>query len=384
MAMHIKKHEPATEINFRIFSASEVNQDHAAKNFLDEILHLAIAKGASDIHFEPYQTHQRIRFRLDGILYQKKEIALNLGIRLASMLKIMARLDIGEKRLPQDGRFSLNYLGKIYDFRLSTCPTLFGEKLAVRILNPDQISLDPTSLGLSENQHLVFEQAIRAPQGMILVTGPTGSGKTVTLYSTLNQLNRPEKNISTVEDPIEIVLPGINQVEINPKIGLTFASVLRSFLRQDPDIIMVGEIRDLETAQIALKAAQTGHLVLATLHTNSAAESLTRLINMGVSAFNLSGSLSLVIAQRLVRKICLNCQAKIIGCEKCHQGYHGRTGIFELFSISSEIKEMISKNCSPLEIERKARLLGMTTLSEAAEKKVAAKITDLKEINRVL
>jgi type IV pilus assembly protein PilB len=331
--------------------------------FIDQILNDAITKHASDIHFEPYEQYCRIRFRIDGVLYEITKTEHQWAKRFSARLKIMANLDIAEKRLPQDGRFTFKSLSnQNQDCRLSVCPTMFGEKLVIRVLNPINRSLDLKYLGLDAKEEQLFLKYIHLPQGLILVTGPTGSGKTITLYTALNILNQTAKNISTVEDPVEISLPGINQVEINYKIGLDFARVLRTFLRQDPDIIMVGEIRDLETAEIAIKAAHTGHLVLATLHTNSAIASLTRLLNMGVAAFNLATALSLIIAQRLVRKLCIHCKslqnlptkilaennleanAKIyapIGCEHCNQGYQERMAIFEMLPITSNISELI-------------------------------------------
>ena len=282
------------------------NEDTSIIKFIDQILNDAIAKHASDVHFEPYEECYRIRFRIDGLLYEITNAEKLLGPRFSARLKIMANLDIAEKRLPQDGRFTFKLATKYnQDCRLSVCPTMFGEKLVVRILNPINTSLNIEHLGFNEKEQRLFCKHIQMPQGLILVTGPTGSGKTITLYTALNILNQPTKNISTIEDPVEINLHGINQVEVNHKTGLGFAKTLRTFLRQDPDIIMIGEIRDLETAEIAIKAAHTGHLVLATLHTNSALASLTRLLNMGVPTFNLATAISLIIAQRLIRKLCV-------------------------------------------------------------------------------
>ena len=359
------------------------SEDAHIIKLVDQILHEAIEKGASDIHFEPYENHYRIRFRIDGMLHEITNPDFSLANRLTARLKIMSRLDISERRLPQDGRFSI----ATRDCRINTCPTLFGEKIVVRILNANNEVLKIDELGLLEQQEKLFSNAIKRPQGMILVTGPTGSGKTVSLYAALNELNSIDKNISTVEDPIEINLPGINQVQVNNKIGLDFVTTLRAFLRQDPDIIMVGEIRDLETADIAIKAAQTGHLVLSTLHTNSAAETITRLLNMGIAQFNINSSLSLIIAQRLARKLCPHCkhENKIAhnllleqgfladelddlviytanGCKYCHKGYRGRIGIFEVMPIGKNI-------------------LG---LREAALNKVRQGLTSLEEINRVI
>jgi type IV pilus assembly protein PilB len=353
---------------------------------VDQILHEAIEKGASDIHFEPYETNYRIRFRIDGMLHEITNPDFSLVNRLTARLKIMSNLDISERRLPQDGRFSVSSR----DCRINTCPTLFGEKIVVRILNVNNELLEIDEIGLEKQQQKIFLDAINRPQGMILVTGPTGSGKTVSLYAALNELNSINKNISTVEDPIEINLNGINQVQVNNKIGLDFTTTLRAFLRQDPDIIMVGEIRDLETADIAIKAAQTGHLVLSTLHTNNANETITRLLNMGIAQFNINSSLSLIIAQRLVRKLCPHCKREnkiahnilleqgfleseldnlIIytgnGCEHCYKGYRGRIGIFEVMPITED-----SANISGLR--------------EAALNKVRQGLTSLEEINRVI
>jgi type IV pilus assembly protein PilB len=318
----------------------------------------------------------------------------------------MANLDIAEKRLPQDGRFTLKLANnQRQDCRLSTCPTMFGEKLVVRILNPINSPLDINYLGFDEKEQQLFLKSIHLPQGLILVTGPTGSGKTITLYTALNILNQAAKNISTVEDPVEINLPGINQVEINHKTGLGFAKALRALLRQDPDIIMIGEIRDLETAEIAIKAAHTGHLVLATLHTNSASASLTRLLNMGIPTFNLATALSLIIAQRLVRKLCTHCKQpqplpiKILtennleqnftpyaaqGCKHCNQGYQARMAIFEMLPITTAISELIMQHCNIIEIEKQMNLLNIATLRTVALNKVRAGITSLEEINRVI
>jgi type IV pilus assembly protein PilB len=397
---------------FNINANNLIDQENLSiTSQVEEILKSAIALEASDIHIEPYAEFSRLRFRIDGMLNEITKIKTAFGQRLITRLKILARLDIAEKRLPQDGRFTLNVDNKqIYDLRLSTCPTMFGEKAAVRILNPQNAALAIDSLGLDIAQKNQFQKYIHRPQGMILVTGPTGSGKTNTLYTILKILNKTTKNISSAEDPVEIVLHGINQVEINPKIGLTFATVLRTFLRQDPDILMVGEIRDLETAQIAIKAAQTGHLVLSTLHTNNATESITRLLNMGISAFNLASTISLVVAQRLLRILCEHCKKtnaipvttlvdeglkpcvevknvitfSAIGCTKCSKGYKGRVGIFEFLPISKLINNLILQQATAREIEAAAHLEGMQTMRESALKKVAQSITSLEEVNRVL
>ncbi len=334
------------------------SEDAHIIKLVDQILHEAIEKNASDIHFEHYENNYRVRFRIDGILYEITNPDLALASRITARLKIMSRLNIAERRLPQDGRFTI----ASRDCRINICPTLFGEKIVVRILHPNSTILKINELGMLEHQQKLFADAIKRPQGMILVTGPTGSGKTVSLYAALNELNTINKNISTIEDPIEINLPGINQVNIDPRIGLTFAAALRAFLRQDPDIIMVGEIRDLETAEIAIKAAQTGHLVLSTLHTNSASETITRLLNMGIAEYNLNSSLSLIIAQRLARKLCPHCKT---GCEHCHNGYLGRIGIFEVMQPQEPKTDTL-------------------TLHDAAQQKVREGLTSLEEINRIL
>ena len=373
---------------------------------LNEILNQAIDKKSSDIHFEPYSEHLRIRFRIDGLLHEITKINLQMGQRFSSRLKIMANLDIAEKRRPQDGRFTLKLENnQNYNCRLSTCPTIFGEKLVVRILNPIDTAPNINQLGLNEKERDIFYQHIKSPQGMILVTGPTGSGKTTTLYSAINTLNETTKNISTTEDPVEIHLDGINQVEVNYKIGLDFASILRTFLRQDPDIMMIGEIRDLETAEIAIKAAHTGHLVLATLHTNSATATITRLLNMRIPTFNLATALKLIISQRLVRKLCPHCKkpqtlpGKALvennleensktftahGCKNCHQGFIGRTAIFEMLPITRNISNMIMNGCGTVSIEKKLEQQKYISIREAALNKVRMGITSLEEINRVV
>lgn len=347
------------------------SEDAHIISFVDQIFSEAFGKKASDIHFEPYENSYRIRFRIDGVLSQVTHPDKKIANRLAVRLKVMSGLNISEKRLPQDGRFRVTIHKQAYDCRISVCPTSFGEKIVVRLLNPSAKLLNINELGLEGQQQKIFLNAINSPQGMILVTGPTGSGKTISLYAALNELNSIDKNISSVEDPIEINLPGVNQVNINPKIGLNFTIVLRAFLRQDPDIIMVGEIRDPETAETAIKAAQTGHLVLSTLHTNSTAESITRLINMGISTFNIDNSINLIIAQRLVRKL-------------CHDEYYGRTGIFEVMPISETINRLILQHASAAEIHNQACAEGMLTLHEAALNKVQRGITSIEEIKRVL
>jgi len=331
-------------------------QDESVIAVVDQLLGDAIEKKVSDIHIEPYEQGSRIRYRRDGLLCEAALLPAHLSVRIITRLKIMANLNIAERRLPQDGRLTLlTRLPKTtpLDIRVNTCPTLHGEKMVLRLLDTATIRLTIGALGMNEKQSALFLASLARPQGLILVTGPTGSGKTVTLYSALQQVNQLEKNISTVEDPVEIELHGINQININPKIGLDFAAVLRALLRQDPDILMVGEIRDLETATIVLQAAQTGHLVLSTLHANSAAATLLRLQTMGVATDQLMGAISLIIAQRLLRQLCQHCKQPApfalegctyqgyapVGCERCYQGYRGRTGIFELLPVTNRKKE---------------------------------------------
>ena len=376
--------------------------------FVNKVLLDAIRKGASDIHFEPYEASYRIRYRLDGVLSTVANPPIQMSRRLSSRLKVMAGLDIAEKRVPQDGRIQLNLSRKkSIDFRVSTCPIMFGEKVVLRILDSAATRLGIEGLGFEQAQQDVFHASVLKPYGMILVTGPTGSGKTVSLYTALSILNDEGRNISTVEDPVEIRVPGINQVQQNAKQGMTFARALRSFLRQDPDVIMVGEIRDLETAEIAIKAAQTGHLVFSTLHTNDAPQSITRLMNMGVPTYNITSAVNLVIAQRLVR--CLHkCRQpgdmpkeallqagfrkneisdlkifKPVGCAECHEGYRGRSGIFEVMPISDAIARIILEEGNALRIAEQAREEGINDLRRSALNKVANGITDLIEINRV-
>ena len=360
--------------------------DFSIINIVDKIIHAAIQCNASDIHFEPYEQHYRIRFRQDGILTTYPPPPAHLSARIAARVKIMANLDISERRLPQDGRFSMNHHDTPIHFRVSTCPTVHGEKIVLRLLDTRVGASSIDALGFSDDQKTYFLNAITQPQGMILVTGPTGSGKTMTLYSAINHLNTAERNISTVEDPVEIQVPGINQVQINPKSGLTFASILRAFLRQDPDVIMLGEIRDLETAEIAIKAAQTGHLVLSTLHTNSASETLSRLMSMGVATFNMMSALRLIIAQRLLRRLCDACKIphqgiyKAQGCPSCSQGYLGRIVIAEMMPISTT--HVFAK--SPHDILKQAQAAGMKTLYQAGLEKINHGLTTLEELHRVL
>lgn len=377
--------------------------------FVNLILTDAIKKGASDIHFEPYPEKYRVRFRIDGILYEVAQPPLAFANKIASRLKVMSMLDIAERRVPQDGRFRINLSKtKSIDFRVNTCPVVSGEKIVLRILDASSTKIGIEHLGFSKYQQSLFMKAIKQPQAMILVTGPTGSGKTISLYSALNVLNTIERNISTAEDPVELHVEGINQVNVDPKKGLTFASALKAFLRQDPDVIMVGEIRDSETVGIAIKAAQTGHLVLSTLHTNSATETLTRLMDLGAERFDIVSALCIIIAQRLTRKLCTNCKKpeklpkqvlidegfkeeeidsleiyKPIGCDYCTKGYKGRIGIFEVLYLTKEIKEAILEGKTPIEIEKLACKNGMLTLRESGLEKVKMGLISIEELNRV-
>jgi type IV pilus assembly protein PilB len=377
--------------------------------YINKILLDAIRKGASDLHFEPYEKSYRIRFRVDGILTEVARPPVSLSSRMAARLKVMSKLDIAERRVPQDGRIKLALSKKkSIDFRVSTLPTMWGEKIVMRILDSSSAMLGIDMLGYSPAQKKIYTDALDQPQGMILVTGPTGSGKTVSLYTGLNILNTSERNISTAEDPVEINLEGINQVQINVRAGLTFPGALRSFLRQDPDIVMVGEIRDLETAEIAIKAAQTGHLVLSTLHTNSAAETLTRLLNMGVPSYNVASSVSIIIAQRLARRLCVQCKIeehipenellsqgflpeqladiklfKPIGCDMCTGGYKGRVGIYEVIKISEKTANIIMAGGNSLDIASQCQKEGYNNLRQSGLEKAALGVTSLKEVNRV-
>lgn len=389
---------------------AESSDETPIVRFVNKILIDAIRSGASDIHFEPYERAYRIRVRRDGILREVSRPPINLAPRIASRLKIMSQMDISERRLPQDGRIKMKLSRtRDIDFRVNTLPTLWGEKLVLRILDPSSAQMGIDALGYDENQKSLFMQNLGKSQGMILVTGPTGSGKTVSLYTGLNLLNTPETNISTAEDPVEINLEGINQVAVNTRIGLTFAAALRAFLRQDPDVIMVGEIRDLETAEIAIKASQTGHLVLSTLHTNSAAETLTRLRNMGIPSYNLATSVTLIIAQRLCRRLCSYCKKPIklpenalleagfakeqidqlvvfepVGCDACNEGYKGRIGIYEVVPITDGIARIIMQDGNSIEIADQARKEGFNDLRQSALLKVAQGLTSLEEANRVI
>ncbi|MGL4834147.1 MAG: type IV-A pilus assembly ATPase PilB, partial [Shewanella sp.] len=391
-------------------SPTDGSEDAPIVIYINKILTDAIRKGASDLHFEPYEKRYRIRFRIDGILHEVSEPPISLAGRLSARLKVMSKLDIAERRLPQDGRIKMKLSRtKSIDFRVSSLPTLWGEKIVMRILDSSSAQLGIEKLGYEPDQEKLYLDMLAKPQGMILVTGPTGSGKTVSLYTGLNILNTAERNISTAEDPVEINLEGVNQVHINLKAGLTFASALRSFLRQDPDVVMVGEIRDLETAEIAIKAAQTGHLVLSTLHTNSAAETLTRLINMGVPGYNIASSVNLIIAQRLARRLCPVCKQvedipqdellrlgftdaqiskgfkayKPVGCDLCSGGYKGRVGIYEVMKMSDEIARAIMEGGNSLQMAELAKSQGMRDLRESGLLKVIQGVTSITEVNRV-
>ncbi len=384
--------------------------DTPVVKFVNKVLVDAIRKGASDIHFEPYEDDYRVRFRIDGLLKNVAKAPVKLNQRIAARLKVMSQLDIAEKRVPQDGRIKLNLSKtKQIDFRVSTLPTLFGEKVVLRILDGSAAKLGIDKLGYEPEQQKLFLDAIHKPYGMVLVTGPTGSGKTVSLYTALGILNDETRNISTAEDPVEIRLPGVNQVQQNVKRGMTFAAALRSFLRQDPDVIMVGEIRDLETAEIAVKAAQTGHMVLSTLHTNDGPQTIARLMNMGIAPFNITSSVTLVIAQRLARRLCSNCKRPVnlpdnallaegftqaqleagitlyepVGCEECTEGYKGRTGIYQVMPMSEEISVIVLEGGNAIQIAEAAQRAGINDLRQSALVKAAAGTTSLAEINRV-
>jgi len=409
-AQDLKKQEIIINENKDIDFSTIPKEDHPVIKFINTILIDAIKKKVSDIHFEPFEQTYRIRYRQDGLLSEIANQPINLSNRITSCIKIMASLDISERRIPQDGSFKMKLSqNQSIDFRVSSCPTLAGEKLVIRILDSASTKLNIEELGFSSVQKENFLHAINRPQGMVLVTGPTGSGKTITLYSALDILNTETVNICTAEDPVEINLPGINQVNINNKTGLTFSSTLRSFLRQDPDIIMVGEIRDLETAEIAIKAAITGHLVLSTLHTNSAAETLTRLSNMGITSFNIASSISLIIAQRLIRKLCEACKSirhdlnesilfdlgfsaldlnktnlyKANGCNQCLGGYRGRIGLFEVLPITKKIENLIMNNSNAVDILKQAKIEGMQSIYQAGLNKIKEGITTIEEVNRV-
>ncbi|WP_447556489.1 type IV-A pilus assembly ATPase PilB [Vreelandella sp. EE22] len=390
-------------------SAAANKDDAPVVKFVNKILLDAISRGASDIHFEPYESQYRVRFRIDGMLIEIAKPPFAMRDRIAARLKIMSRLDISERRLPQDGAIKLQLSRtRSIDFRVNSLPTVYGEKLVLRILDPSSVRLGIEQLGFSAQQQKDYETALKRPQGMILVTGPTGSGKTVTLYTGINMLNEIERNICTAEDPVEIKVSGINQVNVLPKIGLNFASALRAFLRQDPDVVMVGEIRDLETAEIAVKAAQTGHMVLSTVHTNSAAQTLTRLANMGVASYNIASSVTLIIAQRLARKLCPQCKTpadipheallklgftkaqlkdvtiyKAVGCKQCTQGYKGRVGIYEVLPISDAMRNLIMRDGNAIEIDELARREDHPSLYQSCLNRVLDGSTSLEEVNRI-
>ncbi|MDQ2641367.1 MAG: type IV-A pilus assembly ATPase PilB [Pseudomonadota bacterium] len=385
-------------------------EDAPIVRYVNKLLLDAIRKGASDIHFEPYEKIYRVRYRVDGVLKEVATPPVQLAGKLAARLKVMSRLDIAERRVPQDGRIKMRLSKtRAIDFRVSTCPTLFGEKIVMRILDPSSAMLGIDALGYESFQKDLYLKYLAKPQGMILVTGPTGSGKTVSLYTGLHILNKEDTNISTAEDPAEINLPGVNQVNVNNKVGLTFASALRAFLRQDPDVVMVGEIRALETAEIAIKAAQTGHLVLSTLHTNDAPQTLTRLVDMGVKPYAIATSVSLIIAQRLARKLCSNCKVPLTvpreallkegfgeeqltkgvqlfgpkGCQNCTDGYKGRLGIYQVMPVTEEVGRIIMAGGNAIDISDAARKAGVWDLRRAGLEKAANGLTSLEEINSV-
>ena len=387
-------------------------EDAPVVRFVNKVLLDAIKRGASDVHFEPYEKIFRVRTRLDGVLSEVAQPPVVLANKVCARLKVMSRMDIAERRVPQDGRIKMRLSkNRAIDFRVNTCPTLFGEKIVLRILDPSTAKLGIEMLGYEDHQRALYEKHLAKPYGMILVTGPTGSGKTVSLYTGLNILNTENRNISAAEDPAEINLPGINQVNVNPKVGLTFASALKAFLRQDPDVIMVGEIRDLETADIAIKAAQTGHLVLSTLHTNDAPKTLTRMVDMGVKPYAIATSVSLIIAQRLARRLCNNCKEvkdiprealekegftaeelddgvtifgpKDKGCKQCNDGYKGRLGIFQVMEVSETMGRIIMEGGNAMQIAEQAVLEGVIDLRQAGLNKVKDGVTSLEEVNRV-
>ncbi|MEJ0098641.1 MAG: type IV-A pilus assembly ATPase PilB [Pseudomonadota bacterium] len=385
-------------------------EDAPIVRYVNKLLLDAIRRGASDVHFEPYEKTYRVRYRMDGILKEIAQPPVQLAGKLSARLKVMSRLDIAERRVPQDGRIKMKLSKtRAIDFRVSTCPTLYGEKIVMRILDPSSAMLGIDALGYEGFQKDLYMKYLAKPQGMILVTGPTGSGKTVSLYTGLNILNKEDTNISTAEDPAEINLPGVNQVNVNNKVGLTFAAALRAFLRQDPDVVMVGEIRDLETAEIAIKAAQTGHLVLSTLHTNDAPQTLTRLVDMGVKPYAIATSVSLIIAQRLARRLCPNCKQPLDvpaealrkegfpeveiakgmqlfgpkGCQSCTDGYKGRLGIYQVMPVTEAIGRLIMAGGNAIDINDQAKKEGVWDLRRAGLAKVQAGMTSLEEINSV-
>jgi type IV pilus assembly protein PilB len=383
--------------------------DTPVVRFVNKVLLDAINTGASDIHLEPYEKEFRVRFRSDGVLHEVSSPPRSLAMRIIARLKVMSRMNIAERRVPQDGRIKMNLSrNRSIDFRVNTLPTLYGEKVVLRILDGSAAQMGVDALGFEEDQRETFTKAINKPYGMVLVTGPTGSGKTVSLYTGLNMLNTPDRNISTCEDPVEINVMGINQVNVNPVAGLHFATALRAFLRQDPDIIMVGEIRDLETAEIAVKAAQTGHLVLSTLHTNDAPQTLTRLANMGVPPYNIASAVHLIMAQRLARRLCNKCKKELdipkeallksgfketqvdglkifgaVGCDQCTNGYKGRVGIYQVMPVSEEMGRIIMEGGNSMQLEKQAKIEGVADLRESGLRKVAAGVTSLEEVDRV-
>lgn len=384
--------------------------DTPVVRFVNKVLLDAINKGASDIHFEPYEKIYRVRFRIDGILQEVTSPPITLARKIAARVKVLSQLDISERRVPQDGRMKMKISkSRAIDFRVSTCPTLFGEKIVMRILDPSSATLGIDALGYEPDQKKLFMEAIHKPYGMVLVTGPTGSGKTVSLYTALNILNTDDRNISTAEDPAEISLTGINQVNVNVKTGLTFPAALKSFLRQDPDIIMVGEIRDIETGEIAIKAAQTGHFVLSTLHTNDAPQTLTRLINMGIAPFNIASAVSLIIAQRLGRRLCKHCKKRVdipreallaegfkeedledltiygpVGCDQCNDGYKGRVGIYQVMPVSEAIGKLIMEGGNAIQLSELAKSEGVSDLHASGLLKIKQGILSLEELNRIV
>ncbi len=389
-------------------SESDID-DTPVVRFVNKVLLDAINSGASDIHLEPYEKEFRVRFRSDGVLHEITSPPRSLALRIIARLKVMSRMNIAERRVPQDGRIKMNLSrNRSIDFRVNTLPTLYGEKVVLRILDASAAQIGVESLGFEQEQKEIFTKAINKPYGMVLVTGPTGSGKTVSLYTGLNMLNTTDRNISTCEDPVEINVMGINQVNVNPVAGLDFSVALRAFLRQDPDIIMVGEIRDLETAEIAVKAAQTGHLVLSTLHTNDAPQTLTRLANMGVPPYNIASAVHLIMAQRLARRLCNNCKKELdipkealiksgfkedqlnglkvygaVGCDQCTKGYKGRVGIYQVMPVSEEMGRIIMEGGNSMQLEEQAKVEGVADLRESGLKKVVAGITSLEEVDRV-
>ncbi|NQY71615.1 MAG: type IV-A pilus assembly ATPase PilB [Halomonas sp.] len=390
-------------------SLNDQADDAPVVKFVNTILRDAVRKRASDIHFEPFEESFRVRFRIDGLLHEVAQPPLNLRGRIASRLKVMARMDISERRLPQDGTIKVQLDdGEDIDFRVNSLPTVYGEKIVLRLLGSRSARLGIEQLGFSPDQRRLFEAALASPQGMILVTGPTGSGKTVTLYTGIHQLNAVERNICTAEDPVEIKLSGINQVNVAPRIGLDFANALRAFLRQDPDVVMVGEVRDRETAEIAIKAAQTGHLVLSTLHTNSAADTLSRLSNMGIEAFNIASAVSLIVAQRLARRLCSHCRSPVtlpaevlvqqgltqaeadtaqlyeaVGCRHCTQGYKGRVGLFEVVPVDQRMRRLILEGGSADDFDALARAQGYPNLRRSGLDRVLEGVTSLAEVCRI-